>query len=162
MKSIIEADGYQFIDLNGNGSLDVYEDWRNPIEWRVADLVERMTLEEKAGLMLIDTFNALDGGAVDGGLIRTLRDSNKTVIVLAQERFTLPGQGLGEDGKQEWTPEDEDEEHHLDEPGRAQGAERERPGEQEDRLDVEHEEEEGEDVVAHVRLTPVAARCIHT
>ncbi|QIG58123.1 AAA-ATPase [Microbacterium phage CaptainRex] len=43
-------------------------------------------------------------------LIRTLRDSNKTVIVLAQERFTLPGQGLGEDGKQEWTPEDEDEE----------------------------------------------------
>jgi len=42
-------------------------------------------------------------------LIRTLRDSKKTVIVLAQERFTLPGQGLGADGKQEWTPEDEDE-----------------------------------------------------
>lgn len=43
-------------------------------------------------------------------LVRTLRDSKKTTIVLAQERFTLPGQGLGEDGKQEWTPEDEDEE----------------------------------------------------
>ena len=28
VKSIIEADGYQFIDLNGNGTLDVYEDWR--------------------------------------------------------------------------------------------------------------------------------------
>ncbi|QKN87795.1 AAA-ATPase [Microbacterium phage Nebulous] len=42
-------------------------------------------------------------------LIRTLRDSGKDVIVLAQERFILPGQGLGADGKQEWTPEDEDE-----------------------------------------------------
>lgn len=54
-----------------------------------------------------------DFGIANNGLaslVRTLRDSNKTVIVLAQERFTLPGQGLGEDGKQEWTPEDEDEE----------------------------------------------------
>jgi len=53
-----------------------------------------------------------DFGVANNGLatlVRTLRDSSKTVIVLAQERFTLPGQGLGADGKQEWTPEDEDE-----------------------------------------------------
>ena len=25
-KSVIEVDGYRFIDLNGNGTLDVYED----------------------------------------------------------------------------------------------------------------------------------------
>lgn len=42
-------------------------------------------------------------------LLRTLRDSKKTVIVLAQERLIVPGQGLGADGKEEWTPEDEDE-----------------------------------------------------
>ena len=64
-KDVITSRGLQFRDLNDNGRVDVYEDWRNPIEWRVADLVERMTLEEKAGLMLIDTFNALDGGAID-------------------------------------------------------------------------------------------------
>lgn len=42
-------------------------------------------------------------------LIRTLRDSKKDVIVLAQERMILPGQGLGKDGKEEWNPEDVDE-----------------------------------------------------
>jgi len=42
-------------------------------------------------------------------LLRTLRDSKKQVIVLAQERMIVPGQGLGSDGKEEWTPEDVDE-----------------------------------------------------
>lgn len=42
-------------------------------------------------------------------LIRTLRDSKREVIVLAQERLIVPGQGLGADGKDEWIPEDEDE-----------------------------------------------------
>ena len=28
VKDIIEADGYQFKDLNDNGQLDPYEDWR--------------------------------------------------------------------------------------------------------------------------------------
>lgn len=54
-----------------------------------------------------------DFGVANNGLatlVRTLRDSGKDVVVLAQERFTLPGQGLGDDGKQEWNTEDEDEE----------------------------------------------------
>lgn len=49
---IIEADGYAFKDLNRNGVLDPYEDWRLPIEERVKDLVSRMSIEEIAGLML--------------------------------------------------------------------------------------------------------------
>ena len=40
-----------FRDLNGNGLLDPYEDPSRPVEERVADLLTRMTLEEKAGLM---------------------------------------------------------------------------------------------------------------
>ncbi|MGQ7787516.1 glycoside hydrolase family 3 protein [Nesterenkonia sp. PF2B19] len=55
---IIEVDGESFRDLNDNGELDPYEDWRLPTSERVTDLVGRMTLEEKAGLMLIDTLNA--------------------------------------------------------------------------------------------------------
>lgn len=48
---IIEKDGYQFKDLNKNGELDAYEDWRLPMQDRINDLVSQMTLEEKIGLM---------------------------------------------------------------------------------------------------------------
>ena len=48
---IITEGKYQFKDLNKNGKLDAYEDWRLPMEKRIADLVSQMTLEEKAGLM---------------------------------------------------------------------------------------------------------------
>src|SRR5436305_8562136 len=47
-----------FKDLNRNGALDPYEDWRLPVEKRVSDLLSRMTLEEKAGLMQITSLNA--------------------------------------------------------------------------------------------------------
>lgn len=58
VKDVLAEQGRQFKDLNANGQVDTYEDWRKSVEERVADLVERMTLEEKAGLMLIDTVNA--------------------------------------------------------------------------------------------------------
>jgi len=63
VKDIIKVKGRQFKDLNDNGTLDPYEDWRLPVAERVEDLVGQMTLEEKAGLMLIDTLNAecIDG-----------------------------------------------------------------------------------------------------
>ena len=51
-KSIIEADGLKFKDLNGNGQLDVYEDWRQDVDARVADLLSQMTMDEKAGALL--------------------------------------------------------------------------------------------------------------
>ncbi|MCG6187260.1 glycoside hydrolase family 3 protein [Maribellus maritimus] len=49
----IESDGLQFKDLNKNGELDPYEDWRLSAEERAENLVSMMTLEEKAGLMHI-------------------------------------------------------------------------------------------------------------
>lgn len=62
---LLQADGYQFKDLNKNNKLDKYEDWRLSTEERVADLLEQMTLEEKTGFMLISTINM--GGASGGG-----------------------------------------------------------------------------------------------
>ena len=56
-KPMLTIDGLKFKDANANGKLDAYEDWRRPVDARVADLVAQMTLEEKAGLMLIDTLN---------------------------------------------------------------------------------------------------------
>ena len=52
-KRIIEHDGLQFRDLDGDGVLTPYEDWRLPAGERAADLVGRMTPQEKAGLMVI-------------------------------------------------------------------------------------------------------------
>lgn len=52
-KEIIEVDGLKFKDLDGDGQLTPYEDWRLSPEERAADLVQRMTNEEKAGLMII-------------------------------------------------------------------------------------------------------------
>ncbi len=49
---LLKVDGLTFRDLNKNGALDRYEDWRLPVEQRVDDLVHRMTVEEKAGLMI--------------------------------------------------------------------------------------------------------------
>ncbi len=36
-------------DLNKNGKIDPYENWRVPIEQRVEDLLSQMTLQEKIG-----------------------------------------------------------------------------------------------------------------
>ena len=47
---ILEVDGLKFKDMNKNGELDVYEDWREEIDTRVADLISQMTVEEEAGL----------------------------------------------------------------------------------------------------------------
>ncbi len=63
-KPLLTVDGLKFKDSNANGKLDAYEDWRRPIDARVADLVGQMTLEEKAGLMLIQTLNGGCDGAV--------------------------------------------------------------------------------------------------
>ena len=48
---ILEVDGLKFKDLNKNGALDVYEDWREETDTRVADLISQMTPEEEVGLL---------------------------------------------------------------------------------------------------------------
>ena len=52
---LLTVDGLTFKDLNRNGKLDPYEDWRLPANVRAADLVQRMSLEELAGLMVHGT-----------------------------------------------------------------------------------------------------------
>lgn len=52
---LLESEGFEFKDLNQNGQLDTYEDWRLSDEERSKDLVSKMTLEQKAGFMLISS-----------------------------------------------------------------------------------------------------------
>ena len=53
--SILTINGLQFKDLNRNGKLDKYEDWRLTNEERSRDLLSKMSLEEKVGFMLISS-----------------------------------------------------------------------------------------------------------
>lgn len=55
IKQIIEVDGLQFRDLDGDGELTPFEDWRLSAAERAADLVSRMSPDEKLGLMVISS-----------------------------------------------------------------------------------------------------------
>ncbi len=48
---ILEVDGLKFKDMNKNGSLDAYEDWRLDTDTRIADLIGQMSPEEEVGLL---------------------------------------------------------------------------------------------------------------
>lgn len=56
---IIQVDGLAFKDLNKNGALDTYEDWRKPVAERAKDLATKMTVEQIAGLMLYSRHQAV-------------------------------------------------------------------------------------------------------
>jgi beta-glucosidase len=49
---ILTVDGLAFKDLNKNGKLDKYEDWRLPVDVRAKDLASKMSIEQIGGLML--------------------------------------------------------------------------------------------------------------
>jgi len=57
--TIIEKDGLKFKDLNKNGVLDPYEDWRLPADERAKDLAKQMSIEQIAGLMLYSSHQSI-------------------------------------------------------------------------------------------------------
>ena len=85
VKSAIEVDGLYFKDSNGNGQLDVYEDWRLDDETRAKDLVTRMTVDEKIGMMVINSrgmgINVADKSKTSmDGLLEEIEQINDTSI----------------------------------------------------------------------------------
>ncbi|MGM9790719.1 MAG: glycoside hydrolase family 3 protein [Candidatus Cryptobacteroides sp.] len=57
--SLLVRDGFVFKDLNRNGELDVYEDWRRPLAERAEDLAASLSIDEIAGLMLYSEHQAV-------------------------------------------------------------------------------------------------------
>lgn len=57
--TLLEQDGYKFKDLNRNGKLDIYEDWRKTPKERAKDLAAQLSTEEIAGLMLYSAHQAI-------------------------------------------------------------------------------------------------------
>lgn len=91
-EKFIQVDGLYFKDLNGNGTLDVYEDWRQDVDARVADLLSQMTMDEKAGALLfacvagqngstVTDFNADIAGFGGGGSDASVEASASTITL---------------------------------------------------------------------------------
>lgn len=59
---ILTVEGLKFKDLNKNGKLDPYEDWRLSVDERAGDLAKQMTVEQIAGLMLYSGHQAIPSG----------------------------------------------------------------------------------------------------
>lgn len=57
--TILTVDNLKFKDLNRNGKLDKYEDWRLPARERAEDLARQLSIEEIAGLMLYSAHQAI-------------------------------------------------------------------------------------------------------
>ncbi|WP_228375108.1 glycoside hydrolase family 3 protein [Demequina iriomotensis] len=82
-----EIDGatYAFKDMNGNGTLDTWEDWRVDSTDRAADLASQMTIEQIAGLML---FSSHERSPADG-----LTDAQKEYLEGSNLRAVLNAAG---------------------------------------------------------------------
>lgn len=100
---ILTVDGLAFKDLNKNGKLDKYEDWRLPVDERVKDLASKLSVEQIAGLMLYSKhqpipsapagpFAGTYGGKVfaeSGAKASDLSDQQKEFIVKDNVRHVL-------------------------------------------------------------------------
>ena len=92
---ILTVDGYAFKDLNRNGSLDKYEDWRLSAEERAADLAAQLTIEEIAGMMLYSSHQSVPsrggmfGGATYNGKPFTESGAQASDLSDAQKKFLI-------------------------------------------------------------------------
>lgn len=93
---ILTEGKFQFKDLNKNGQVDPYEDWRLPMQERIADLVSQMTLEEKVGLMFHPNIAVNESGEVKYDLTP---EEKEILRRLEEERYAGPigpgGQNAG-------------------------------------------------------------------
>jgi beta-glucosidase len=73
-------DGVQYRDLNGNGVMDPYEDPRLPAADRAEDLIRRLSLAEKAGLMFHTMVSASPSGSLAAETPRAGRSDIRHLI----------------------------------------------------------------------------------
>lgn len=101
--NLLTVDGFAFKDLNKNGELDPYEDWRLTPEERATDLAARLSVEEIAGLMLYSAHQSIPGAssgfgastyggkslAESGALSSDLSDSQRKFLTEDNVRHVL-------------------------------------------------------------------------
>lgn len=78
---IITVDGLRFRDLDRDGKLTPYEDWRRTPQQRAADLAGRLSLEQKAGLMVHGTLPVAGEGYDPAGLQTLIGDRHVSTFI---------------------------------------------------------------------------------
>ena len=97
VSNVLHVDGLKFKDLNKNGELDAYEDWRESVDHRAADLLRQMTIQEKVGMMMINTLNAGEGGVLTDLAVRFIEEEKMTRFIFRNTvtASTAPATGGG-------------------------------------------------------------------
>ncbi|MBB6273946.1 beta-glucosidase [Pedobacter cryoconitis] len=91
--TILTIDGLKFKDLNKNGKLDKYEDWRLPAQERAKDLAHQMTIAQISGLMLYSSHQMIPaadsgfGSSTYNGLVFSQGKAKADDLSDAQKKF---------------------------------------------------------------------------
>lgn len=93
--SIIKKGGLEFKDLNKNGKLDKYEDWRLSPEKRAADLLSQMDIDEKVGFMIISQINMGPQGTAELNERDQVTNRNNFTGEAADESINVSGTTKG-------------------------------------------------------------------
>ena len=73
---------YAFKDLNRNGEIDAYEDWRKPAKARAEDLASQLSIDEIAGLMLYSGHQAINGPDITAAQKKFLEEDNLRAVLM--------------------------------------------------------------------------------
>ena len=80
--TLLEVDGYAFKDLNKNGELDPYEDWRLTAKERAEDLAAKLSIEQISGLRYENGLVMMDAedarGIIENDLCTNIFGNNLT------------------------------------------------------------------------------------
>jgi beta-glucosidase len=80
--AILTDKGFAFKDLNRNGTLDVYEDWRRPALERAQDLAAQLSIEEIAGLMLYSGHQSIPAADITDAQRKFLKEDNLRAVLM--------------------------------------------------------------------------------
>ena len=87
----LTVDGLLFKDLDRDGALTPYEDWRLPAQDRAADLASRMSIEEICGLMIYSSAQTIDHPDLTAAQLMFLGEDHVRHVLVAG--IASPGTG---------------------------------------------------------------------
>lgn len=79
----VDGSTVAFKDMNANGTLDTWEDWRLTSQERAEDLASQMTIEQIAGLMLFSSHERSPADGLTEAQETYLKDSNLRAVLNA-------------------------------------------------------------------------------
>ncbi len=81
---ILTKGGRAFKDLNRNGKLDTYEDWRKDPLVRAKDLASQLSIDEIAGMMLYSGHQAINGPGITDAQKKFLEEDNLRAVLMTR------------------------------------------------------------------------------